>query len=233
MARDLFGDVTRPFAGVGARSRLTVPLSLAAHALALVALVVVPLLASAALPAVKDHLVATVITPLVPPEPPAFVPRTSAAVPVGDAAPTEAPDGLPTIDPGAIRVAEVPDLGVVTGPIESAADLAPPPPPPAPPVAQVPQVVRPGAGIAPPTKIQDAAPVYPTIARQARVQGLVIVEATIDTTGAVVDARVLRSVPLLDAAALAAVRQWRYTPTRLNGQPVSVLMTVTVQFQLR
>lgn len=57
--------------------------------------------------------------------------------------------------------------------------------------------------------------------------------ARTDTTGAVVDARILRSVPLLDAAALAAVRQWRYTPTRLNGRPVSVLMTVTVQFQLR
>ena len=74
---------------------------------------------------------------------------------------------------------------------------------------------------------------YPAIAQAARVQGIVIIEATISPAGRVLDASVLRSIPLLDAAALAAVKQWEYTPTLLNGVPVSVVMTVTVNFQLR
>jgi periplasmic protein TonB len=64
------------------------------------------------------------------------------------------------------------------------------------------------------------------------VKGVVIIEATIDRAGSVIGTRVLRSIPLLDGVALIAVRQWKYTPTRLNGQPVSVLMTVTVNFTL-
>jgi len=64
--------------------------------------------------------------------------------------------------------------------------------------------------------------------QSARVQGIVIVEATIGVDGRVQDARVLRSIPLLDAAAVEAVKQWEYTPTLLNGVPVPVIMTVTV-----
>jgi protein TonB len=65
------------------------------------------------------------------------------------------------------------------------------------------------------------------------VKGIVIVEATIGPTGRVERARVLRSITLLDEAALEAVRQWEFTPTLLNGTPVSVLMTVTVNFNLQ
>ena len=75
-------------------------------------------------------------------------------------------------------------------------------------------------------------PVYPEVARAAKIEGIVILEATIDERGVVTDARVLRSVPLLDAAALTALKQWRYTPTLLNGVPVRVLMTVTFRFSL-
>ena len=64
-------------------------------------------------------------------------------------------------------------------------------------------------------------------------QGVVIVEATIGPDGKVSDARVLRSIPLLDQAALDAVRQWVFTPTLLNGVPVPVIMTVTVNFTLQ
>jgi protein TonB len=92
--------------------------------------------------------------------------------------------------------------------------------------------VRPGAGIRAPQKLREVNPVYPPIAQAAGIQGIVIIEATISTDGRVVDARVLRSVPLLDQAALAAVRQWEYTPTMLNGVPVPVVMTVTVSFTL-
>ena len=81
-------------------------------------------------------------------------------------------------------------------------------------------------------KIVDAAPQYPAIARAAHVQGIVILEATIGEDGAVRDVRVLRSIPLLDVAAIDAVRQWRFTPTLLNGEPVPIVMTVTVGFTL-
>jgi protein TonB len=76
-------------------------------------------------------------------------------------------------------------------------------------------------------------PVYPAAARAARLEGTVIIEAIIAADGTVRDARVLRSIPLLDRAALDAVRQWRYRPTTLNGTPVEVVMTVTLTFTIR
>src|SRR5262249_14032364 len=81
-------------------------------------------------------------------------------------------------------------------------------------------------------KLNNVAPVYPPVARQARVEGVVILEATISTSGHVTDVKVLRGIPLLDNAALEAVRQWTYSPTLLNGVPVPVVMTVTVNFRL-
>ncbi len=75
-------------------------------------------------------------------------------------------------------------------------------------------------------------PQYPAIARQARVQGIVILECTISPRGDVTDVRVLRGIPLLNQAAIDAVRQWEYEPTLVNGVPVAVIMTVTVNFKL-
>jgi protein TonB len=92
--------------------------------------------------------------------------------------------------------------------------------------------VRPGGDIKPPVRTVYVAPPYPDLARAARIQGLVVVECTIDPSGRVVDARVITGPPLLQSAALDAVRRWRYTATRLNGVPVAVLMTVTVNFTL-
>jgi protein TonB len=77
------------------------------------------------------------------------------------------------------------------------------------------------------------APIYPEIARQARVEGVVIVEATTDIYGRVISAKLLRSIPLLDQAALDAVRQWQYEPMIINGRPRPVIFTVTVRFQLK
>ena len=89
------------------------------------------------------------------------------------------------------------------------------------------------ANIKAPTKTRDIKPIYPAIAQSARVQGVVIIEATIGQDGKVKDAKVLRSIPLLDQAALDAVKQWEFTPTLLNGVPVPVIMTVTVNFTLQ
>ena len=108
---------------------------------------------------------------------------------------------------------------------------APSPTPATPPAA--PTAVRVGDGIKSPQKIRDVAPIYPPMAQSARMQGVVVVEATIGTDGRVSDARVLRSIPLLDQAALEAVRQWAFTPTLLNGAPVPVIMTVSVSFSLK
>ena len=93
--------------------------------------------------------------------------------------------------------------------------------------------VRVGGSVKEPKKLKDVVPVYPEDAKAAGVQGVVILETTIGTDGKVSEVRVLRSVPMLDEAALEAVRKWEYTPTLLNGEPVSVLMTVTVSFVLK
>jgi TonB family protein len=90
--------------------------------------------------------------------------------------------------------------------------------------------LRIGGKIHAPKKIKDVEPVYPAIAQSARVAGPVTIEATIGPDGKVVDAKVVRSIPMLDQAALDAVRQWEYTPTLLNGVPVPVLVTVTINF---
>jgi TonB family protein len=113
----------------------------------------------------------------------------------------------------------------------------PPPPPPPPPPGGAELVdgmatVRVGGNIKQPTKLRNVPPVYPPLAQQAGVQGVVILEITIDTTGLVRDGRIMRSIPLLDEAALDAVRQWQFTPTVVNGQAVPVIMTVTVNFNL-
>jgi TonB family protein len=98
--------------------------------------------------------------------------------------------------------------------------------------AQPTMPLRVGGPIAAPRKIKDVKPVYPPQAQQARVQGIVILEITVDTDGTVKDAMVLRSIPLLDQAAVDAVRQWEYQPVLLNGVAVPVKMTVTVNFAL-
>ncbi len=91
--------------------------------------------------------------------------------------------------------------------------------------------VKVGGQIKPPTKIKDVKPVYPAIARSARVGGTVVIAATIGPDGKVIDTKVVKSVPMLDQAALDAVQQWEYTPSLLNGAPVAVTVTVTIDFK--
>jgi TonB family protein len=91
--------------------------------------------------------------------------------------------------------------------------------------------VRVGSSIVTPKKIVDVPAVAPPQARDARVSGLVVLELTVDVEGAVKTVRVLRSIPLLDAAAVAAAQQWRYEPTLLNGRPVPVILTAAVRVE--
>jgi protein TonB len=76
-------------------------------------------------------------------------------------------------------------------------------------------------------------PTYPPLARQARVQGVVVLEAVINKEGAIESLHVLTGHPLLNQAAVDAVKQWRYRPLMLNGEPTEVITTVTVTFTLQ
>jgi protein TonB len=242
MAGQMFRDVVKPSIKVGDRRGYTVPLSIAAHALFVAAVIIVPLVAtdSSRLPTPSSMLafVTPVDPPVRPPEAPPRAPQKR--VPLADPNP-----GTPPLDAPASITPERPSqatadrltgienaTGVVPGGGFEHSTALPPPPPPARSAATPAPVVRPGGDIQRPTKIKDVPPVYPRIAQAARVQGAVIIEATIGPTGSVQDVRIFGSIPLLDAAALEAVRQWEYTPTLLNGMPVAVLMTVTISFTL-
>jgi protein TonB len=76
-------------------------------------------------------------------------------------------------------------------------------------------------------------PVYPVLAKQARIQGVVMMEAVISKDGSVDGLHVISGHPFLSQAAIDAVKQWRYRPTMLNGEPVDVITTITVTFTLR
>ena len=90
--------------------------------------------------------------------------------------------------------------------------------------------VRVGGVIQPPRRMDR--PVYPTDAQTAGISGVVIVDILIDGTGTVTDAKIVRSIPLLDASAIEAVHNWHFQPTLVNGQPVPVRMNVSVAFSL-
>jgi protein TonB len=239
MGREIFGDVVNPVPRLGSRSRYTLPFSIAAHVVMVAVVVIVPLMATDTLPAPRAVIGVFTAQPAPPPPPPPAPAATSAVrsekpMPVSStAAPLDAPSsiepepaaetttssiGVPGGVPGGLPNGVVGSPGIVP-------DVPLPPPPPKPlPV---------GGRIKEPAKIRHVPPVYPVMAQQARVEGIVIIEAIIGIDGRVKEARVLRSKPLLDQAALEAVRQWQFTPTTLNGVPVPVIMTVTVNFTLR
>ncbi len=235
MPRDLFGEVDRPSTRVGTRSRYTVPLSLAAHALVVVGILAATILGPAVLPSpASGELILLADMHIPEPPPPRIVAaRVTAVAPVNpNAAPTVVPDHIApeVLLPDDVHVSNATVTGIIAGTTDFNTVVGEPPAPPPPaPVKPVPV----GGKIRPPAKTVDVPPVYPPLAIAARVDGTVIIEAVIDTDGRVQSARVLRSIPLLDTAALTAVGQWSYTPTLLNGVPVPVIMTVTVTFKLR
>jgi TonB family protein len=96
-----------------------------------------------------------------------------------------------------------------------------------------PQTVRVGGDVKPPLKTKTVPPVYPSGAVQAKIQGVVIVDATVGTDGKVKDVKVIRSIKMLDDAAVAAVRQWEFKPTAIDNHPVQVITTIPVNFTLQ
>ncbi len=92
--------------------------------------------------------------------------------------------------------------------------------------------VRVGGEVAPPRLVHRVEPVYPPNAVTSRIEGIVVVEATVDEQGVVQSVRVLRSIGPLDQAAIDAVRQWRYSPLRVNDESAQFVITVNVTFRL-
>jgi len=222
------------FADTGGNRKYTVLLSVVAHTFDITAAIIVPLVATdtIVLPT-RSAMMAFYSRPPLPPSLPP--PKGIARAQLPAATFSVPPDAPPQITPESpIRTTSGPladfeyNPGIITGGDFS---ISTPSPAPAPVPARVPVPV--GGDIKRPIKIKDVAPSYPPVARAARVEGIVIVEAIIGPDGKVQDARVLRSSPLLDAAALDAVRQWEFTPTLLNGIPIAIVMTITVDFRLR
>jgi len=249
VAHTMFRDVVDPSVTFESRTGRTLWLSIIVHTAAVGTLIVLPLAAPDLLPMPAAMVFAFTAPPPPPPLPPALStrrvrpathklePKLGPADP--GAAPIKAPDSIrPEVDARFDRkrldVVERSTDGIPGGIGDPVASL---PLPPAPvkrePESSTHAPLRPGGLIKQPVKVKDVRPIYPAIAQAAHVEGFVIIEATIGPTGNVVDARVLRSVALLDAAALDAVRQWQFTPTLLNGTAVPVLITVTVDFKLR
>jgi protein TonB len=87
--------------------------------------------------------------------------------------------------------------------------------------------------VTPPRKVKDVRPQYPEHAQRQRIQGLIVMRSVIGESGCVINARVVRGVPELDWAAVAAVSQWAFEPSRIDGTPRAIVMTTTVSFSLR
>jgi protein TonB len=244
----MFDLITGQSAHIPSRPTVPVLLSLTGQVVVIGAAIAVPMLwVSDALPEIPTMMAFVAAPPAPPPPPPPPAPAAAkraqpAPKPVQtvgeSAAPIEPPahfepgpgddEGFEEGVPGGVE-GGVPG-GIIGGIVGGVPD-APPPPPPAAPQPKAP--VRVGGLISTPTLLHRVDPVYPSVAVAARIQGVVILEAVIDETGHVADARVLRSVnTVLDREAIDAVRQWRYTPVVLNGIPVRVILTVTLSFKL-
>jgi periplasmic protein TonB len=237
MASELFRS---DLPSTGTRRRASVlPISVAAHIVVLAAIFAAPLLGDIEFPPPNRPLNYAYTSIELPPPPPVTL-KAPPAQQVSTSSPAKAPIEAPAeikpesaIEPGEAFSSDSngDDGGVPLGiPGAVGPPVAPlPPPPPREPR----KPVRPGGQIQPPRRIVNVAPVYPAIAQSARVEGTVEIEALIGEDGKVRNVKLLSGTPLLNDAALTAVRQWVFTPTRLNGEPVAVIMTVTVVFSLQ
>lgn len=240
MPRDLFVEtVTHKYAPK--RSKWTIAGSILAHTALVGAVLVVPILS-----ALDDYVLSAhklIYTPPVvlarPVQPPAkaatavtpanttVAPSVPPVNPVTTEVPASTSSGPPPPPGTEIRIGAIGPAGVDGGDGKSMVDIYRPPEP------KKPEPVHVGGDIKAPTRSYYVDPVYPSVALAVKEEGTVTLEATIDEAGNVKNLKVIGSRPLLDKAAIEAVSKWRYTPTRLNGVAVPIILTVRVTFALR
>ena len=233
------------------KTKYTVVVSFLVQCLAISIMILVPLIYTNVLPATQlmSFLVAPPPPPPPPPPPVVVKVQTRVLPKEFDAGKLMQPRAIPktvTI----IKEDDVPvlagvvggvpggfaggGLGGVIGGIGSAAPVAPPPPPPpkveAPKAA--PQRIRVGGNVQRANQIFAPPPVYPPLAKQARIQGVVRLNAVINKEGLIEQLAAVSGHPLLIPSALEAVKKWRYKPTLLNGEPVEVVTQIDVNFTL-
>jgi protein TonB len=251
----MFDTIVNPSSGIPRQRWSTTAMSAAGHIVVITALVLSTIFAADVLPMPREVITFVSVAPPPPPPPPPPAPAEPVAPPKPSvvrkapvtrpapviaktpiAAPIEAPAAITPetgleggeFEPAAVDAGfEHGIAGGVAGGIVGGFESGPPPPPP---VRSAP--VRIGGEISAPRLIHRVEPEYPLIAVSALIEGMVILEATVDHTGAVRDARVLRSHGVLDEPAIRAVEQWRYEPLLLNGRPTPFVLTVTVSFSL-
>jgi protein TonB len=230
-----------------AKKGATVLISTVVHVVLITVLILIPLISYSELP--KAQLMTMLIAPPPPPPPPP-------PAPVDVAPPKPVVIKQVQIDPGTIvQPTEIPKeiarivesapppttgvaggvrggvlTGVLGGVLKAQEEAAPPPPPPPPPPPAATQRVRVGGNVIAANLVSQVKPVYPPLAKQARIQGVVVLEAQISKEGTIEDLKVVTGHPLLIQAAIDAVKQWRYKPTMLNSEPVPVVTTITVNF---
>ena len=224
--------------------RATLPIAYIFEVIVIGILIIVPLMQTDALP--KAQLLTFLAAPPPPPPPP---PPPAKAPPVvvhrvsmADLmkAPTVIPKTIAKIkDQPVVQSAGVVggvtggmpggSVGGVLGGIIGGMTAGPPPPPPPP---KAPQRIRVGGQVEAAKLIYKPTPEYPPLAKMARIQGTVRLEAVIAKDGTIQDLKVLSGHPLLVKSALDAVKQWRYQPTLLNGEPVEVVTEIDVNFTL-
>jgi protein TonB len=253
----MFDTIVNRSSGVPRQRWTTTVLSALGHVALMTLFVLSALYATDGLPETRDTMAYFIAAPVPPPPPPpaptVVEPKPTRVKPVATraaeprpapviakapvAAPVEAPASITPetgleggeLTPAGIEPGfETGMPGGVAGGILGGIMTAPPPPPLPARVAPV----RVGGDISTPRLIHRVDPEYPPIAVNAQIEGMVILEATVDANGAVRDTRVLRSHSVLDEAAVDAVRQWRYEPLLLNGKPTPFVLTVTVSFSL-
>jgi periplasmic protein TonB len=226
--------------------RATLPIAYILEVIIIGVTIIVPLMQTDALP--KAQLLTFLAAPPPPPPPPPppakVIPIVVHKVSMADLmkAPTVIPKTIAKIrDQPVVQTTGVVggvsggvpggQMGGVLGGIVGGVMGGPPPPPP-PPKPKTPQRIRVGGQVEQAKLIYKPTPEYPPLAKMARIQGSVRLEAIIAKDGTIQDLKVLSGHPLLVKAALDAVKQWRYQPTLLNGEPVEVITEIDVNFTL-
>jgi len=229
------------------RKAIALPIALVVHVSLVAAIIIIPLLNTGELPQIEIYSAFLAPPPPVPPPPPPPpkkrkpsgkrtrirpVQTKTAVTPGKLVAPVEIPEDIAEeelseigVEGGVVGGVEGGVVGGVLGGVVGGVLGGV--------VGDSESPVRAYGEIRPPKLIKEVNPIYPEIARQARVEGIVILEATTDTYGRVQTVKVLRGVPLLETAAIDAVRQWVYEPMIINGRPRGFIFVVRVTFRLK